>query len=55
MQEIINQMMATMDAIKADIEKADNKAAQARVRKATVEFEKLGKAYRRATIEAAKN
>lgn len=50
MQEIIEKMMATMDAIKTYINKVGNKAAQARVRKATLEFEKLGKAYRRVSL-----
>lgn len=50
MQEIIEKMMATMDAIKNDINKVGYKAAQVRVRKATLEFEKLGKAYRRASL-----
>ena len=46
MQTIIEQMIATMDAIKADINKVENKSAQARVRKNTLILEKLGKAYR---------
>ena len=51
MQAIIEQMVAAMDAIKADINKVENKAAQARVRKLTLEFEKLGKCYRRETCK----
>ena len=51
MQEIIDQMIATMDAIKTDIVKENNKAAQARVRKNTLALEKLGKAYRRETCK----
>jgi hypothetical protein len=47
MQTIIEQMIATMDAIKADTNKTENKAAQARVRKNTLILEKLGKAYRK--------
>ena len=37
-------------AISADIDKIDNKAAKARVRKATLELAKLGKEYRKASI-----
>lgn len=51
MQTIIEQMMAAMDAIKADIHKVENKAAQARVRKNTLVLEKLGKAYRKETCK----
>ena len=51
MQTIIDQMVAAMDAIKADIQKVDNKAAQARVRKNTLVLEKLGKVYRKETCK----
>ena len=51
MQTIIEQMVATMDAIKTDIVKENNKAAQARVRKNTLVLEKLGKTYRRETCK----
>ena len=54
MTELINAIKAQMAAISADIDKVDNKAAQARVRKLTLDFEKLGKEYRRASIAAAK-
>lgn len=54
MHEIIEKMMAAMEAVNADINKVGNKAAQARVRKATLELEKLGKAYRRASLDAEK-
>lgn len=54
MQEIIDQFLAQMELIKTDIVKSDNKAAQARVRKATLLLEKLGKQYRRASLDAAK-
>ena len=47
MQELIAKMNETMAAIQADLNKEGNKAAQARVRKLTLEFEKLGKAYRK--------
>ena len=51
MQTIIDQMVAAMDAIKADINNVDNKAAQARVRKNTLVLEKLGKVYRKETCK----
>lgn len=51
MQTIIDQMVAAMDAIKADINKVENKAAQARVRKNTLVLEKLGKIYRKETCK----
>ena len=51
MQTIIEQMVAAMDAIKADINKVANKAAQARVRKNTLVLEKLGKVYRKETCK----
>ena len=44
----MNEVMA---AIQADINKVENKSAQARVRKLTLEFEKLGKAYRKETCK----
>ena len=51
MQTIIDQMVAAMDAIKADIQKVDNKADHARVRKNTLVLEKLGKIYRKETCK----
>ena len=51
MQELIAKMNETMVAIQADLNKEGNKAAQARVRKLTLEFEKLGKAYRKETCK----
>jgi hypothetical protein len=51
MQELVTKMNEVMAAIQADINKVDNKAAQARVRKLTLEFEKLGKAYRKETCK----
>ena len=54
MEKLINDIIAQCDAIKTDIVKTDNKAAAARVRKATLALEKLGKEYRKASIEAAK-
>ena len=42
---------ALCDAIKVDIVKTENKAAQARVRKATLNLEKLGKIYRKETCK----
>ena len=54
MEELITNMIATMDAIREDINKVDNKAAQARVRKATLELEKLGKEYRKVSVAESK-
>ena len=51
MQQIIEQMVATMEAIKVDIVKENNKSAMARVRKNTLVLEKLGKAYRKETCK----
>lgn len=51
MQELVTKMNEVMAAIQADINKVDNKAAQARVRKLTLEFEKLGKTYRKETCK----
>ena len=48
--ELINQIKAQVDAISADIDKVDNKAARERVRKATLTLEKLGKVYRKESI-----
>ena len=50
MEQIISQMKEQIAAITADIDKVDNKAARARVRKATLALEKLGKEYRKASI-----
>lgn len=54
MEQIIAEMKAQIEAILTDIDKTDNKAAQARVRKNTLNLEKLGKQYRRASLDAAK-
>ena len=51
MTELINQIKAQVAAISADIDKVDNKAARARVRKATLMLEKLGKAYRKESMK----
>ena len=50
MTELINQIKAQVAAISADIDKVENKAARARVRKATLMLEKLGKEYRKESI-----
>lgn len=49
MEQLIKDMKAQIEAICADIDKVDNKAAQAR--KATLELEKLGKVYRKETCK----
>ncbi|MBQ4278086.1 MAG: histone H1 [Bacteroidaceae bacterium] len=55
MKELIAKINELVDVIKADVEKSEsNKAAAARVRKATLELEKVGKEYRKASIAAAK-
>ena len=54
MKKLVEQIVATMEAIKVDIVKEGNKAAAARVRKATLNLEKLGKEYRKASIAEAK-
>ncbi len=43
-------MKEQIAAIESDIDKIDNKAAKARVRKATLAFEKLAKEYRKVSI-----
>ena len=50
MDAIIAKMKEQIAAICADIDKVDNKAAKARVRKATLEFAKIAKEYRKASI-----
>ena len=50
MTELINQIKAQVAAILSDIDKVDNKAARARVRKATLRLETLGKVYRKESI-----
>ena len=50
MTELINRIKAQVAAISADITKVENKAARARVRKATLMLEKLGKEYRKESI-----
>ena len=50
MEAIIAKIKEQIAAIEKDIDKVDNKAAKARVRKATLALEKLGKEYRKASI-----
>ncbi len=55
MKELIAKVNELVDTIKADLEKSEsNKAAAARVRKATLELEKVGKEFRKASIAVAK-
>ena len=42
MEKLVKEILAEVEAIKADIVKEGNKAAAARVRKATLKLEKLG-------------
>ena len=50
MEAIIAKIKEQIAAIEKDIDKVDNKAAKARVRKATLVLEKLGKEYRKASV-----
>ena len=50
MEAIIAKIKEQIAAIEKDIDKVDNKAAKARVRKATIALEKLGKEYRKASL-----
>ena len=49
-EAIIAKIKEQIAAIEKDIDKIDNKAAKARVRKATLALEKIGKEYRKASI-----
>ena len=51
MEKIIAEIKAQVNAILADIDKVDNKSAKARVRKATLALEKLGKEYRKLSVK----
>lgn len=56
MKELIAKIDTAIDALKVDLAKAaeGNKAAAARARKATLELEKLGKEFRKASIAEMK-
>lgn len=56
MKELVSKINALCDAFKVDSEKAlsGNKAAAARCRKTTLELEKLGKQFRKASIAETK-
>lgn len=56
MKETIAKMNEVIAALTADLAKANegNKAAAARARKATLELEKLGKEFRKASIAEMK-
>ena len=51
MEKLIAEIKAQVNAILADIDKVDNKAGKARVRKATLALEKVGKEYRKASLK----
>ena len=51
MEKLIAQIKDQIAAICADIDKVENKAAKARVRKATLALEKIGKEYRKASVK----
>jgi len=56
MKETITRMNEVIAALSADLAKANegNKAAAARARKATLELEKLGKEFRKASVAEMK-
>ncbi len=51
MEKLIAQIKEQVAALCADIDKIENKAAKARVRKATLALEKLGKEYRKISVK----
>lgn len=51
MEKIIAEIKAQVNAILADIDKVENKAAKARVRKATLLLEKAAKEYRKVSVK----
>ena len=51
MEKIVKEIKAQIEAILADIDKVDNKAAKARVRKATLALEKVAKEYRKVSVK----
>ena len=51
MEKLIAQIKEQLEAIKADIDKIENKAAKARVRKASLAFEKAAKEYRKISVK----
>mgnify|MGYP003583102621 CR=1 FL=1 len=51
---VLGEMMEVMAAINEDVEKwadKNNKSAAARIRKATLNFEKLGKEFRKLSVK----
>lgn len=55
LQELTTAIINTLDHLKSDliVGMKPNKAAQKRARKALLELEKSGKAYRKATVTSA--
>ncbi|MBR1869926.1 MAG: hypothetical protein IJ799_07690 [Bacteroidales bacterium] len=51
MEGLVKDIKAQIEAICADIDKVANKAAKARVRKASLALEKLFKAYRKESVK----
>ncbi len=51
MEQLVKNIKAEIEAISADIDKLANKAAKARVRKASLALEKLFKAYRKESVK----
>ena len=55
MKELAVKLAELCEAVLKDVEKVEgNKAAAARVRKATLEIAKVGKEFRKASVAAAK-
>ncbi len=52
MEQLIEKMRETMNMISSEIHKTENKAAMRRVRKATLEFQKLAKVFRKNSKKA---
>ena len=55
LHELTNTIIDTLDQLKSEliVGMKPNKAAQKRARKALLELEKSGKAYRKATVHSA--
>lgn len=51
MEKLVKEIKAQVAAILADIDKVDNKAAKARVRKGTLALEKVAKEYRKVSVK----
>lgn len=54
MKELTEQLVAQCNIILAEAAKKESKAGHARIRKATLAITKIGKEYRKASLEADK-